>query len=108
MVSYPWTSPEPERPPRDITLKALYRIFVVLEEIRDSIALIMPTHHEQAVEALLRQLIEQIKISNDRLAMLINIEYELESDVDEIEDEVEKLVPRAAAVSATLVLIPNT
>ncbi len=106
-MSYPWSVPEPEKPPQDITLKALYRIFLVLEEIRDSIALIMPTHHEQAVEALLRQLIEQIHITNERLAQLINIEYELESDVDEIETEVEKLIPESAAVSATLVLIEN-
>jgi adenine C2-methylase RlmN of 23S rRNA A2503 and tRNA A37 len=107
MVSYPWSEPERERPPQDITLKALYRIFLVLEEIRDSITLIMPTYHEEKVEALLRQLLEQMKISNDRLAQLINIEYELDSDVDEIEAAVEKLVPQAAAVSATLTLIAN-
>ena len=93
--------------PNDTVVWALYRIFVLLEEIRDSIAPTMPTHYEQTVEALLRQLLEQSKITNARLAVLVGFEVTLEQEVREIEVAVEKIVPEPAAVSATLELIPN-
>ncbi len=93
--------------PNDTVVWALYRIFVLLEEIRDSIAPTMPSHYEQTVEALLRQVLEQLKITNARLAVLVGFEVTLEQEVREIEATVEKIVPEPAAVSATLELIPN-
>lgn len=93
--------------PDDTVVRALYRIFVLLEEIRDSIAPTMPTHYEQTVEALLRQILEQAKMTNARLAVLVGFDVTLEQEVREIEFAVEKLVPEPAAVSATLELIPN-
>ncbi len=93
--------------PNDTVVWALYRIFVLLEKIRDSIAPTMPTHYEQTVEALLRQLLEQSKITNARLAVLVGFEITLEQEVRDIETAVEKIVPEPAAVSATLELIPN-
>ncbi len=93
--------------PDDTVVRALYRIFVLLEEIRDSIAPTMPTHYEQTVEALLRQLLEQSKITNARLAVLVGFDVTLVQETQEIEAAVEKLIPEPAAVSATLELIPN-
>jgi len=93
--------------PADTVVRALYRIFVVLEQIRASIGAPMPTHYEQTVEALLRQLLEQSKITNARLAVLVGFDVTLVQETQEIETAIEKLTPEPAAVSATLELIPN-
>jgi hypothetical protein len=94
--------------PDDTLVRALFRIFVVLEQIRDSIGPPMPSRYEETVEALLRQLLDQAKITNDRLGRLIGIETGIEKDVDQIEVDVEKIVPEQAATSATLQLIANS
>lgn len=60
----------------------------------------MTTRHEQIVEILLRQILDE----------LISVKRELrdiDRDVDEIEDDVEQIIPEPAAVSATLVITPN-
>jgi len=68
----------------------------------------MPSRYEETVEALLRQLLDQAKITNDRLGRLIGFETALEKEVEQIEAEVAKIVPEAAATSATLQLIANS
>lgn len=99
--------PDEHEYPDDTVVRALYRIFVVLEQIRASIGAPMPTHYEQTVEALLRQLLEQSKITNARLAVLVGFDVTLVQETQEIEAAIEKLIPEPAAVSATLELIPN-
>jgi hypothetical protein len=53
----------------------------------------MTTRHEQIVEILLRQILDEIRRS--RL------------DLESLEEDVEELAPEPAAVSATLVITPN-
>lgn len=60
----------------------------------------MTTRHEQIVEILLRQILDELRRQGRELR-------DIDRDVDEIESDVEKLIPEPAALSATLVITPN-
>lgn len=67
----------------------------------------MTTRHEQIIESLLRQILEGQQRANLALYRLVRLTAELEEDVDEIEADVDDMVPEPGAVSATLVITPN-
>lgn len=60
----------------------------------------MTTRHEQIVEILLRQILDELRRQGRELR-------DIDRDVDEIESDIEKLIPEPAALSATLVITPN-
>lgn len=53
----------------------------------------MTTRHEQIVESLLRQILAQLK--------------GVEEDVEEVDEDIRKLIPEPGAVSATLTITAN-